>query len=407
MLENLLLVLNYIHRCSCSHYPVTALPRAAAMARSVAVLVLVFLVLWREGEAATFTFVNRCADTVWPGVLSNAGSPRLEPTGFELLPGAARAVPAPSGWSGRMWARTDCSQDGATGRLVCATGDCGSGAAECAGAGAAPPATLAEFTLDGSGGLDFYDVSLVDGYNLPVLVETSGGRGSSGPVSCAAAGCAADLNALCPAELRAGGGAACRSACDAFARPEYCCSGAFASPAACRPTAYSQVFKSACPRSYSYAFDDPTSTFTCGGGPDYTVTFCPGATPSQKSTTMPGAMPTTVPGATPTMVPGTTSGQGATPSRPTGTMMPGTTFTDATPDNAMPMGGSGLGIEGGEQGSVLLGGSSSSEGGVSWLANMATGDASAAAAPQVASAQLVVAPLATLLLCHHLRQLLL
>jgi hypothetical protein len=231
------------------------------------------------GEAATFTFVNRCTDTVWPGVLSNAGSPRLEPTGFELSPGEARAVPAPAGWSGRMWARTGCSHDGATGRLVCATGDCGSGSAECAGAGAAPPATLAEFTLDGSGGLDFYDVSLVDGYNLPVLVETSGGGGSTGPASCAAAGCAADLNAMCPAELRAGGGAACRSACDAFARPEYCCSGAFASPAACRPTAYSQVFKTACPRSYSYAFDDPTSTFTCGGGPDYTVTFCPGATP--------------------------------------------------------------------------------------------------------------------------------
>ncbi|CAN6299814.1 unnamed protein product [Urochloa humidicola] len=393
-----------------------------ALPRSAAVLVLVFLVLWREGDAATFTFVNRCAGTVWPGVLSNAGSPRLEPTGFELAPGAARAVPAPSGWSGRMWARTGCTQDGATGRLVCATGDCGSGAAECAGAGAAPPATLAEFTLDGTGGLDFYDVSLVDGYNLPVLVETSGGGGSTGPASCAAAGCAADLNAMCPAELRAGGGAACRSACDAFARPEYCCSGAFASPAACRPTAYSQVFKTACPRSYSYAFDDPTSTFTCGGRPDYTITFCPGATPSQKSTTMPGATPvttavpgtmtpttTTVPGATPTTVPGTTPTMpGATPAMPTGTMMPGTTFTDATPDNAMPMGGSGvgggMGFEGGEQGSVLLGGSSS-EGGVSWLANMATGDASAAA-PAAASAQLLAATLA-ILTWHHLRQLLL
>nr|ACN25673.1 unknown [Zea mays] len=343
-------------------------------------------------------FVNRCTDTVWPGVLSNAGSPRLEPTGFELPPGAARAVPAPAGWSGRMWARTGCSQDGATGRLVCATGDCGSGSAECAGAGAAPPATLAEFTLDGSGGLDFYDVSLVDGYNLPVLVETSGGAGSSGPASCAAAGCAADLNAMCPAELRAGGGAACRSACDAFARPEYCCSGAFATPAACRPTAYSQVFKSACPRSYSYAFDDPTSTFTCGGGPDYTVTFCPGATPSQKSTTTPGATPATVPGTMTTTVPEATPMPGATPAMPTGTMMPpGATFTDATPDSAMmPMGG--LGIEGGGQGSVLLGGSSS-EGSVSWLANMATGDA---AVPLVASARLLVAPLATLLCGLHL-----
>jgi len=65
----------------------------------------------------------------------------------------------------------------------------------------------------------------------------------------------------------------------------------------------------------------------------------------------------------------------------------------------------GLGIEGGgEQGSVLLG-ASRSEGGVSWLANMATGDASAGA-PLAASAKLMAAPLATLLY-HHWRQLLL
>jgi hypothetical protein len=41
---------------------------------------------------------------------------------------------------------------------------------QCAGSGAKPPATLAKFTLNGADGLDFYDVSLVDGYNLPMLV---------------------------------------------------------------------------------------------------------------------------------------------------------------------------------------------------------------------------------------------
>ncbi|KXG29856.1 hypothetical protein SORBI_3004G100400 [Sorghum bicolor] len=70
------------------------------------------------------------------------------------------------------------------------------------------------------------DVSLVDGYNLPMLVETSASGGSTGPVLCAATGCAADLIAMCLAELRARAGAACRSACDVFVRPEYCCSGA-------------------------------------------------------------------------------------------------------------------------------------------------------------------------------------
>ncbi|KAG8095491.1 hypothetical protein GUJ93_ZPchr0012g20592 [Zizania palustris] len=369
---------------------------AMGLMRSIIILVL-FLILSRDGEAATFTLVNRCTDTVWPGVLSNAGSARLVTTGFKLVPGAARAVPAPAGWSGRLWARTGCVQDGDMGRLVCGTGDCGSGAAECNGAGAAPPATLAEFTLDGGGGLDFYDVSLVDGYNLPVLVEPSGGGGAgslSSSATCAPAGCAANLNAMCPAELRTGGGAACRSACDAFGRPEFCCSGAYANPTTCRPTAYSLVFKSACPRSYSYAFDDPTSTFTCSGGPDYTVTFCPGASTSQKSTT---TTPATT--ATPTMMPRTAMpGPGntmpdMTPGTATATTIPGTTFTDATPadDNMpMPMGG-----DAGEQGEggVMLSGSET------WIANMATGDFSAAATtPACPSAALFLLHLLLLLL---------
>ncbi|GFY89862.1 pathogenesis-related thaumatin superfamily protein [Actinidia rufa] len=188
----------------------------------------------------------------------------------------SRAFQAPTGWSGRFWARTGCKFDG-SGSGYCNTGDCGSGHAECDGAGASPPATLAEFTL-GPGGLDFYDVSLVDGYNLPVLVEAGGGSGT-----CGSTGCVTDLNRQCPAELRVEAGSACKSACEAFGTPEYCCSGAYNSPAACKPTVYSEMFKSACPRSYSYAYDDPTSTFTCSGA-DYTVTFCP-TMPSQKSTT--------------------------------------------------------------------------------------------------------------------------
>ena len=70
-----------------------------------------------------------------------------------------------------------------------------------------------------------------------------------------------------------GGTVACRSACEAFGQDQYCCSGAYATPTACRPTAYSSVFKSACPRAYSYAYDDSTSTFTCKAL-DYTIAFC-------------------------------------------------------------------------------------------------------------------------------------
>ncbi|XP_061357175.1 thaumatin-like protein 1 [Gastrolobium bilobum] len=224
-----------------------------------------------EVKGTTFTFVNKCDQTVWPGIL---GKPDLGTTGFELKRGTTRAFQAPTGWSGRFWARTACKFDN-SGHGTCATGDCGSGEINCNGNGAAPPATLAEFTL-GSGSQDYYDVSLVDGYNLPMVVEATGGSGS-----CATTGCSADLNRRCPSELSVEGGDACQSACRAFEKPEYCCSGAFDSPSTCKPSMYSQIFKSACPKSYSYAFDDASSTFTCTGS-DYTVTFCP-SSPSLKS----------------------------------------------------------------------------------------------------------------------------
>ncbi|KAL6517414.1 Thaumatin-like protein 1 [Orobanche minor] len=239
------------------------------------------LLFSRAASGAKITFVNNCGYTVWPGILANAGSPNFDSTGFELSPYSTRAFTAPAGWSGRFWGRTGCifSESGGS----CRTGDCGSGRVECNGAGAAPPATLADITLV-TGGLDFYDLSLVDGYNLPMTVEATGGSGM-----CGRTGCVMDLNRLCSAELRVGEG--CKSACGAFGSPEYCCSGPFNSPTTCRPTVYSQMFKSACPSSYSYAYDDPTSTFTCSGA-DYTVTFC-SYTTSQKSSVNPTPTMTT------------------------------------------------------------------------------------------------------------------
>lgn len=224
-------------------------------------------------SATTFTFVNKCDHTIWPGIL---GKPDLGTTGFELKKGNTQTFQAPAGWSGRFWARTGCKFDD-SGHGTCSTGDCGSGEINCNGNGATPPATLAEFTL-GNSSPDYYDVSLVDGYNLPVMVETSGGSGS-----CQATGCGEDLNRRCPSELRVDGGDACNSACGAFGTPEYCCSGAFGSPSSCSPSVYSEMFKSACPKSYSYAFDDATSTFTCTAADDYTITFCPSSSPSLKS----------------------------------------------------------------------------------------------------------------------------
>ncbi|MED6108446.1 Thaumatin-like protein 1 [Stylosanthes scabra] len=250
--------------------------------RSATISVLSILLLFqlpKGSYSATFTIVNKCSYPVWPGILSGAGTAPLSTTGFALQPGESNAVAVPAGWSGRFWGRTLCTQDTTTGKFTCVTGDCGSSTMECSGGGAAPPATLAEFTLNGAGGLDFFDVSLVDGYNLPMIIEPQGGSGGG---NCSATGCVVDLNSACPTELKvmsssSNGGdesVACKSACEAFGNPEYCCSGAFANPQTCKPSSYSQFFKSACPRAYSYAYDDGTSTFTCASA-DYLITFCP------------------------------------------------------------------------------------------------------------------------------------
>lgn len=239
------------------------------------IMILIFLAISKGISGAMFTFVNRCDYVVWPGILANAGTTKLDSTGFELTPGGSRSFQAPPGWSGRFWGRTGCTFDPNTAQGSCSTGDCGSNQMECNGAGATPPATLAEFTIGSSTQSsiqDFYDVSLVDGYNLPMAVEAHGGSGV-----CQTTGCITNLNRMCPTELRWAEGESCKSACEAFGSPEYCCNGAYGSPSTCRPSVYSEMFKSACPRSYSYAYDDATSTFTCTGA-DYTITFCPSAT---------------------------------------------------------------------------------------------------------------------------------
>nr|BAK03806.1 predicted protein [Hordeum vulgare subsp. vulgare] len=245
------------------------------------IIVLLLGVATSGGSAArSFSFHNACAHPVWVGALNGATSPPLARTGFYLASGATDAIAAPSSgaWSGNFWARTGCAVDSSTGRLACATADCGTGGVACAGRGPAPPVTLAEVTLaaPGGGGLDFYDASLVDGFNLPLSIAPDN-NGDGG--ACRAAACAGDVNAVCPSDLRVVSGSgevvACKSACNAYGSARYCCTGDYGTPTACGPTNYSRVFKTACPSAYSYAYDDASSTFTCAGATTYHITFCP------------------------------------------------------------------------------------------------------------------------------------
>ncbi|GAA0161846.1 hypothetical protein LIER_18071 [Lithospermum erythrorhizon] len=218
-------------------------------------------------HAITVKVRNNCNEKIWPATLtSSGGAPST--TGFELASKAEGNIELPGDWSGRIWARTGCSGAG-TG---CATGECGSGSVTCNGNGGVPPVSLVEITLPGgdSKTQNFYDISLVDGFNLPVKVSPDGCRSIS---------CQADINnQVCPADLRVpgpnGGNIACKSACLQTNSDSDCCKGAFNSPDKCSPSEYSKVVKQACPDAYSYAYDDRTSTATCPTGANYLVEFC-------------------------------------------------------------------------------------------------------------------------------------
>src|SRR6266702_2500694 len=225
-----------------------------------------------SAASGTLTLVNQTGQTIWPGV---AGSSVPNGGGWELPAGGTTTVSVPANWSGRIWARTSCNF-GTSGGGWCETGDCG-GVLACNGATGAANATLAEFTLGGGTSADFYDVSLVDAFNVPITIAPQGGAG------CATAGCAANLAPGFPGELQdvdsTGNIVACLSSCSKFGGDQYCCTGSFNSPSACNAAIWqvesASYFKSACPDAYSYAFDPATATFSCQGACGYLITFLP------------------------------------------------------------------------------------------------------------------------------------
>lgn len=79
------------------------------------------------------------------------------------------SIQAPNDWGGHFWARTWCD----TANHHCQTGDCGN-KISCASAGWTPPATVADFTLRADG-IDYYDISLVDGFNAILKVSQVAG----------------------------------------------------------------------------------------------------------------------------------------------------------------------------------------------------------------------------------------
>ena len=219
------------------------------------------------GSQRLITIVNRTQQTIW-AVVTN--SPAY-PDGRELRPGQSTSLTVANNWGGRVWGRTGCTT-GAQG--TCLTGDC---TTSCSGP--VTPTTLGEFTFSAFDDMDFYDVSMVDGSNLPMYINVSH-TATVDPLTasgCYKGTCTTPVN--CPTAMQAKNGGqviGCKPPCAAFGGDTYCCRGAWAGRDNCVPSKwpvdYTQVFKRAEPYAYSYAFDD-SATMACKAQCYYRITF--------------------------------------------------------------------------------------------------------------------------------------
>ncbi|KAI8063923.1 thaumatin [Gongronella butleri] len=224
-------------------------------------LLVLFTILLPCAFAGTRTvkIVNNCPESNSIGVLTN-GAANIDQR-FDLTSKQSRSISLPDTWGGRIFGQPQCvgTQDNQ----------------HCGPPGASNPATLAEFFFKGSSGKDYYDVSMVDGYNLPMAINVEGGGSSSG-YECGNPSCMSLPS--CPSSLTVKDSASrvigCQSSCSATGNPADCCSGSYDTPSTCKADSQANNVKAACPQAYSFAYDDQTSTFTCPDPSGYTVTFC-------------------------------------------------------------------------------------------------------------------------------------
>lgn len=101
-------------------------------------------------------------------------------TSVEVDAGASHTFTFQANWAGRVWGRRSCS--GKT----------------CKYAGMWAPATLAEVFFE-KGNADWYDISLVDGYNEPMTLEPINPEMSVSGSQCGAPTCSKSPD--CPSEL--------------------------------------------------------------------------------------------------------------------------------------------------------------------------------------------------------------
>lgn len=214
------------------------------LSKASLVKILCFLFVISSTKAGSIDIINRCPFVVWAAAYPGGG--------MRLSPGESWPLRVDGDKPGRIWARTNCVFN-ESGHGKCETGDCG-GVLHCQNGGKSP-ATLAEYRLGeaNKSGPAFYDISLVDGFNVPMEFSPTS------PQCTRSLTCAANINDDCPTEWKVPGG--CINPC--------------VQGGCGRPANYTRFFKDRCPDAYSFGLDDRSSTFTCPGGTDYKVVFCP------------------------------------------------------------------------------------------------------------------------------------
>ncbi|KAJ3250628.1 hypothetical protein HDU77_006486 [Chytriomyces hyalinus] len=158
--------------------------------------------------------VNNCKHDIWPGMtgldkdtkqpfFGDASS--SNPAGFQLTPGASRTIKMkPNLAALRLWARTGCKT--VDNKFVCDVGDCGNPNnhydGTCYQGGGLGANSLFEISIDADY-KTWYDLSIVDGYTMPIAVSLSGSPvqiPDKGKFSCGNPSCKPDMK-RCPPEL--------------------------------------------------------------------------------------------------------------------------------------------------------------------------------------------------------------
>ncbi|KAF8754527.1 thaumatin-like protein [Rhizoctonia solani] len=220
--------------------------------------------------ARLFTVYNACPFTIWPAVWTNTSYGNAFPLvegGWEAPTNTSKQFAVPDNWAaGRIWGRRGCDFSNPKDKVPIPA----SQEVNPVRIDGAAPTTLAEWTLSPTDDrADYYDVSLLDGFDLPIRITPS--------AECPAAECAVDLVATCPEPLRIPTdqnqpAQADFVFCELDGNPgnsANCCTGQFSTQEACPSNniAFFDYFRGSCPTAYAWTFDGGNQDIikTCSG----------------------------------------------------------------------------------------------------------------------------------------------